>query len=620
MMSFLSELRRRNVFRVAAAYLVVGWIVMQVVATIGSAAGLPDWADSLALIILVSGFPVILFIAWAFELTPEGMKKTGAAEPDEGFRPVGPSDYVLIAAVIVVIGIGGAQFVTRGPAPTSSGAVTASRDLVDPVRPAAASIAVLPFADLSEAGDQEYFGDGIAEEILNVLARIDALDVTSRTSAFAFKSQSALSIRDIAASLQVRHVLEGSVRTSGDMIRITAQLIDAETDQHLWSETFDRARNAENIFAIQDEISAAILTELTRELGLDVDTNLPSTASGGTSEISAFDAYLEGRTLFINRNYENLPLAIERLEYATQTDPDFARAWALLAVAYGVAPGWAFSDRDYSTLSGQASERALALDPDNSLGLTAMAQNASDGDIPDWALAIELYQRAIAADPNNATAHLWLSQIWRDLGFHDRREESARRCLDIEPRYGVCLYDYAAAALSQGNEGVAFERLLPLLSTQHAESYPAFLGVTARSGRDIVLRMMLRETADFLPGSNSRWIIDDLSRALSDEDYDRQAARLRFEARLRDEGFEPGSDNYITMTYLLAFGAYDEIPLEEIPGWWFFTGYRGLQNSDAAKNAVIQRGVLDYWRAHGFPSQCRPVGADDFECRFEDRS
>jgi len=610
----LNELRRRNVFRVAAAYLVVGWIVMQVVATIGGAAGLPEWADSLALVLLVTGFPIVLFIAWAFELTPDGMKKTDASDGPAGFKPLGPSDYVLIAAVLVVLGVVGFQFMggtnttPTPPAETIAQTDTGERVVSD------ASIAVLPFADLSAEGDQEYFGDGIAEEILNVLARIDALEVTSRTSAFAFKSQSALGIRDIAASLQVRHILEGSVRTSGDTIRITAQLIDAQTDQHLWSETYDRQRNAENIFAIQDEISRSILAELARELGLDIDTNLPSTASGGTSEISAFDAYLEGRTLFINRNYENLPLAIERLEYAVEADPNFARAWALLAVTYGVSPGWAFSDRDYSALSGEASERALSLDPDNSLALVALAQNASDGDIPDWALAIELYQRAIAADPNNATAHLWLSQIWRDLGFHDRREESARRCLEVEPRYGVCLYDYAVAALNQGNEDAAFERLLPLLSTQHAESYPAFLGVTARSGRDIVLRMMLRETADFLPGSDSRWIIDDLSRALSDEDYDRQAARLRFEARLRDEGFEPGSDNYITMTYLLAFGAYDEIPLEEIPGWWFFTGYRGLQDSQAAHNAVRERGVLDYWRNHGFPPQCRPVGDDDFEC------
>jgi len=614
MTGFLAELRRRNVFRVAAAYLVAGWIVMQVVATIGSAAGLPDSADSFALIILIAGFPVVMFIAWAFELTPDGMKKTEAADETTGFKPLGPSDYVLIAGVLVVLGAVGYQVTVRHADPVGDRSSTSQRASTTRAPISDASIAVLPFADLSEAGDQEYFGDGIAEEILNVLARIDALDVTSRTSAFAFKSQSALGIRDIAESLQVRHILEGSVRTSGDTIRITAQLIDAQTDQHLWSETFDRQRNAENIFAIQDEISTSILAELARELGLNIDTNLPSTASGGTSEISAFDAYLEGRTLFINRNYENLPLAIERLEYATQTDPNFARAWALLAVSYGVSPGWAFSDRDYEALSLQASERALALDPDNSLALVALAQNASDGDIPDWALAIELYQRAIAADPNNATAHLWLSQIWRDLGFHDRHEESARRCLDVEPRYGVCLYDYATAALNQGNEEVAFERLLPLLSTQHSESYPAFLGVTARSGRDIVLRMMLRETADFLPGSDSRWIVDDLSRALSDEDYDRQAARLRFEARLRDEGFEPGSDNYITMTYLLAFGAYDEMPLEEIPGWWFYTGYRGLQDSQAAHNAVRQRGVLEYWRAYGFPPQCRAVGDDDFEC------
>ena len=619
MTGFLAELRRRNVFRVAAAYLVVGWIVMQIVATIGGAAGLPDWADSFALIILVAGFPVVLFIAWAFELTPDGVKKTGAADPAEGFRPLGASDYLLTAGVIVVVGVAGIQAFIPDRNPELPGSARIQTDgQAARVAISANSIAVLPFADLSEAGDQEYFGDGIAEEILNVLARIEALDVTSRTSAFAFKSQSALSIRDIAASLQVRHVLEGSVRTSGDMIRITAQLIDAETDQHLWSETFDRQRNAENIFAIQDEISAAIIAELTRELGLEIQP--PSAiATGGTTELSAYEAFLQGRTLFVNRNYENLPLAVERLEYAVSVDPAFERAWAVLASAYSVSPGWGFSDRDYLALTADAAARALAINPDSSMAFTALANSFQQTVPPHWEDAYENFARAIERDPNNSTAHLWQGQLWRSLGYLDRYEESARRCLEVEPNYGVCIYDYAAAALAQGRVEEAFERLHPLLATSHAESYPAFLGMAAGTGRELILRMMLRETADFL-GDDTRWIVADLSRALSDEDYDREAALTRFEARLRDQGFEREDDHYIAMTYLLAFGDYGSVPTRLTTSWWWFNGYDDLRGSEAARNGIIELGIDDYWRVYGFPDQCRPVGSDDFECWFEDRS
>jgi len=620
MTNFLVELRRRNVFRVTAAYLVVGWLVMQVVATIGSAAGLPDWTDSLALVLLVTGFPIVLFIAWAFELTPEGLKKTeanGAEAPS--FKLLGASDWVLIASVLIVVAVVTFQSLT-GSNETSDPQTAAHPGMNADIgsRIAAAqdtSIAVLPFADLSTDGDKQYFADGIAEEILNVLARIEVLDVTSRTSAFAFRSDSELSIPDIAEILGVRHVLEGSIRTAGGNIRVTAQLIDAASDTHLWSETYDRALTAENVFAIQDEIANAITTQLTQRLGITVVPDV-GTAAGGTSEVSAYEAYLEGRTLFINRNYENLRLSIAALEHAVELDPEFARAWGVLAMAYVVAPQWGFLDRDYYPLARESADRAFAINPNNADAFTAMGVLYEFRDMPDYDAAITAFENAIASDPQATTAHVWLGQVWRNLGFFDREQVSVEACLAIDPDYPVCLFTRAEAYLFQGNFEAAKSHLLEVYATAHTEAYPTMLGEVARQGDEVLLTLMLREMADLI-SPDARWMVNDLRRALSDEDYDRAAALHRFEIRLATfEGQGAFGDPYMISSYLLAFRAYDRLTLlgtGQAP-WWWAPGYPGLATSDARHTAIEAANLPSYWRDHGFPPQCRPLGADDFEC------
>lgn len=609
----LSELRRRSVFRAAAAYLVAGWLVFQVVGAIEGAAGLPDWADGLALVLLVTGLPIVLLIAWAFELTPEGLQKTEPANDDFATLSLGGADYILIVLLVLVLGAVGFQIATR---PLASSQIREASDAGYEERPpqlaeapSASTIAVLPFADLSAIGDQGYFGDGIAEEILNVLARMDALDVTSRTSAFAFKSQSELSIRDIASSLGVRHVLEGSVRTAGGTIRITAQLIDAQTDQHLWSDTYDRELTAENVFAIQDEIAGAITTELADRLGVTI--NVAPVAERGTTEVSAYEAFLEGRELFINRNYTNLPRAVAALEQAVQTDPQFARAWGVLAMAYIVSPSWGFVERDYFALGHQAATRALEIDTDNTDGLTALGYHVRWSGTPDTNRAIQYLEQAIAGDPLNTTAHLWLAQFWRDGGFFDRAERILEDCLDIDPDYHMCLYDYAGLAILQGRYEDSKQRVLDVFSTNLEMSYPEFMAEAANRDDDVFLTLLLSELADTI-AANARWVVTDIGRALSDEDFDRGAALERFEARLRATGTEV-TDPYVITTYLLAFRAYDRIPLQAT-GWWWYTGYPGLAGSEARRRIIEYRGLPDFWREHGFPPQCRPVGDDDFDC------
>ena len=613
MNKLLSELRRRNVFRVAAAYLVVGWMLIQIVTLIEAPLSLPEWTDTLVIVLLGLSFPIAMLLAWAFEMTPEGMQKTTPAVGDVKFRPLGSADFVLIGLMVVVLGmIGWQQLAGPGGTPSTGGTADAGS------RIAAAqdsSIAVLPFADLSTDGDKQYFGDGIAEEILNVLARIEVLDVTSRTSAFAFRSDSELSIPDIAENLGVRHILEGSIRTAGGNIRITAQLIDAASDTHLWSETYDRALTAENVFAIQDEIANAITAQLTLRLGIEVAAE-PVSVAGGTSEVDAYEAYLEGRTLFINRNYANLRLAMAALERAVEADPEYARAWGVLAMAYVVSPQWGFTDRDFYSLALNAAEQAFAFDPHNADAFTAMGVYYQYLDPPDRNAAIHAYEQAIASDPQATTAHLWLGQVWRTLGYFDRAQAAMEACLAIDPDYPICLYTRAEIDLFQGNYETAKTHLLEVFSTAHTEAYPTMLGAVAQQRDDVLLTLMLREMADLI-SPDARWMVNDLRRALSDEDYDRAAALRRFRIRLSEfEGQGAYADPYTISSYLLAFRDYDALTVEAQTDstWWWAPGYPGLAESDARHAAIEAENLPSYWRQHGFPPQCRAIGDDDFEC------
>ena len=622
MKDLFTELKRRKVFRVAVVYVATAFVILQAADIMLPRLGVPEWAMSLVVVLVVLGFPLALVLAWALELTPDGVRVTPAtvqSGPAESAPSLLGKRTVVVAGVMVVLGIGlgAGWFLNAG----DSGPTEPTTSLADPAAPDGAasaipdaSIAVLPFADLSPKGDQQYFADGIAEEILNVLSRIEALSVTSRTSAFAFKSQSELGIPDIAASLGVRHVLEGSVRKAADTIRITAQLIDARSDQRLWSGTFDRELTAQNVFAIQDEIAAAITEELARRLDVRID-GAPG-AAGGTRDIDAYEAFLAGRDLFINRNYDNLAQSITMLEQAVAADPDFVRAHGWLAMAYIVAPLWGYLGRDFVALGVSAAEATLAADPANAEALAALGLSRQAPPVSNYVGAIDYYEQAIAANPQMTTAHLWLAQTWRTLGFFDRATAATQRCLDADPNYPICLYTLAEIAAMRGNHDEVVARLLRVFESSHQDSYPAFLGIIARHGDDVLLTLMLRELADVV-GPGARWMVPELKRALSGEDYDRDAALARFEARLRSEFPEsPGvADPYVVASRRLAFRAYDRIPREaDSASWWWAIGYPGLAESPHRREAMIRARLPEYWRAHGFPPQCRAVGRIDFEC------
>ena len=294
-MSFFNELKRRNVFKVAAAYIIVGWLVMQVGDTLGPALLLPGWINSALAFFLILGFPLAMFFAWAFEMTPDGIKKEKEVDRSQSITHVTSQklNNMIIGLLVLALGYFAFDKFVLGPQREADLRSQVQEQVAEgvaesePEGPDAKSIAVLPFVNMSDDASNEFFSDGITEELLNLLAKIPELKVTSRSSAFSFKGQN-IHIPTVAQQLNVKHVLEGSVRKAGNRVRITAQLIEASTDVHMWSETFDR--ELDDIFAIQDEIAREVVTVLQVQL-------LGQVPVAEETDTEAYTFYLQGTEL-----------------------------------------------------------------------------------------------------------------------------------------------------------------------------------------------------------------------------------------------------------------------------------------------------------------------------------
>ena len=393
-MSFFKELRRRNVIRVAIAYAIATWLLIEITATTFPILKLPDWSVTLVTVLVLIGFPLALIFAWAYELTPEGLKKEMDVDRSESITHITGRklDFIIITVlVLALVYFAYDEFVIE-PAQEEALAIASTQaEAVSETDTPEMSIAVLPFVNISADPEQEYFSDGITEEILNALSGIRELAVTSRTSAFAFKGKS-MSIPKIAQELGVAHVLEGSVRKSGDRLRITAQLIEVESDKHLWSETYDRELT--DIFAVQDEISENIAAALKVKLLGD------TAARSGSSAVipEAYDMYLRGLQQNAIHTFEALVNAVDYFEQSIAIDPVFVRAYAGL--------GWAYNNQiDQGSISiddnlpkiRQVLHRGLELDPDNA-GLIGLSGQLAYWD-GDWEQAELQWRRALDLDP-----------------------------------------------------------------------------------------------------------------------------------------------------------------------------------------------------------------------------
>ena len=416
-MSFFEELKRRNVFRVGIAYAISAWVLMQIVDLVLENITAPGWIMQVFMLALAIGFPVAIIFAWAFEMTPEGVKLERHVDRSQSITQKTGQKMnrgITIALAIAVLFLLVDRF-RPAPDTESQAATNAAETLLEPtellepaetapaaIKIAEKSIAVLPFVNMSSDREQEYFADGISEEILNALAKVSGLKVAGRTSSFAFKGKND-DLNAIGKLLRVNHILEGSVRKSGTRVRITAQLIKVDDGFHMWSETYDR--ELDDIFAIQDEISAAILAQLKTQLLGDQQLVTVQTDS------RAYDLYLLAKQRIYDRTEASLKMAVKLLEEAIAIDASYAPSFAQLGIA-----NLFLSEQNYGTVphlqaievGKQYVEKALQLAPQNAEALAGMGLYHMNGDL-DHEKSIGLLQQALAINPNLVNAGAWLA-------------------------------------------------------------------------------------------------------------------------------------------------------------------------------------------------------------------
>jgi adenylate cyclase len=427
---FLRELRRRFVFRAAGAYLVTAWILLQLGTIVFPALHAPSWCESVLLGFLVLGFPVAVVLAWAFEVTPEGVRRTRPAVAT-GEAPAGPEDGLplgpprrtgvgsrrAVAAMlgVILLGLGAWAYLHRAR-PVAS--------------PSIASAAVLPFVDLSPGHDQAYFSDGLTDELITTLSEVHGLRVAARTSSFQFKGQNP-DVHDVGTRLDVQAVLEGSVRKSGDRLRVSAQLIDVKNGFQLWADSYDR--KLADVFAVQEDLARSIVSALRVHLAPARDSAL---ATPPTGDLTAYDLYLKGLFAWNQRTGPSIQEAVRYLEQAVARDSSFTRAWAALAEADLLLAPFAGGSPTAAAASWEkartAAERALALDSTSAEAYTALAYGYMIYGF-DWKDAEANFRRAIAANPNYAVGHHWYGDFLAGRGRLDESLAQMDRAHQLDP-------------------------------------------------------------------------------------------------------------------------------------------------------------------------------------------
>jgi len=405
-MGLVSEFRRRNVFRMAVLYVVAAWLIMQVAEVLIALANLPDWVGTATLWMLAVGFPIALIFSWFYELTSEGISREKDVDPGESITHVTGRrlDFIVISLLCAaVILFAYDKWWIQGPPENS--------------------IAVLPFADMSLAGDHKYFSDGLSEELLNLLANVEGLHVTSRTSSFSFDDKS-VEISEIAAALNVAYILEGSVRRSGDQIRVTAQLIETRNDVHVWSKTFDR--QLVDIFETQDEIAALVIESLKITLADQPPTSTPT-------DPEVFSMYLQARHLWRQGTEDGIAGAYQLLQQAIDIDPNYAPLWVALSnvYTYQVGLGQLPSGEGHAK-AREAASHALEIDPNNALAMASLAWDAMMV-LGDYHLAATHFSAAHRISRENPTVLGDMATFAAILGRPDDATEFLAAAIELDP-------------------------------------------------------------------------------------------------------------------------------------------------------------------------------------------
>jgi TolB-like protein len=624
-MSLWTELKRRKVVRVAVVYAATSFALLEAADLMLPRLGVPDWSMNLIVGLVILGFPIALIMGWALELTPEGVKRT-----DELPEPTAPEAApallgkrtVFIAALLVAVGVGlGAGWFLKpageepGEASVPTAAAPAADDAAPPATTTAAAdtadepdkntIAVLPFVNMSANPENVFFAEGIAEELLNILAGVDGLKVASRTSAFSFRGKDT-PIPQIARELGVRHILEGSVRRQGDRVRITAQLIETDSDTHLWSETFER--DLVDIFRVQEEIAQAITLALKDVLGVR-----QVSVAATTTDLTAYELFLRGRTRFYQRF--GLDEAIADLRSAVERDPDFAEAWAFLgAASFVVGNGGYSTGLDRARLmdeAGAAVERALALDPELATAMAVKGQLLTRNRDPAQIVeGLQLLERAASRVTADSSAPLWLGLSLLELGRVDRALPHLEKANALDPLVGINQGYLGIAYVTAGRAEEAillglrsqeltgsvfwsFQMLIELVNSgAEARAYELLGAMLAADDLNPVDRQFFTELQLAISDPAQRDSVFVSGEPGADE-VD------RFRAVVKDLMFRNGAR-------AISMGDLRVSQLMLTIGAWLPS--LGWLREDPALYAYMDRiGTVGFWELDGFPPGCRPV-------------
>jgi adenylate cyclase len=587
MHGLLAELKRRRVFRVAGLYGVVAWVIAEVSSVVFPVLLLPEWTVTFIVVLLMLGFPVAMVLAWAFDIGPQGIERT---PPVAAAGVARRSQAWLVYGGLLLLAMALLGWLLWGR-------------LMPPKAAVYESIAVMPFANLSGDPANDYFSDGMAEELLNLLAQVPGLQVAARTSSFAYRDQN-VDVREIGRALGVDTVLEGSVRRSGDRVRITAQLVDAGTGYHLWSRNYDR--QMEDIFAVQDEISGAIVTALTGTLGTrQAPQGLPARAAP-TDSVEAYTLYLQARHQWKRRGAEPVRRSVALFEEALELDPEFARAWAGLAAAWVVLPGYVGeAAEEYHARATDAARRALAQDANLAEAHAVLAQIQSYQG--DWSGADAAFFFAISLDPNDPTARHWYSLLLGQAGRLREALEQATIAHDLDPASPIVNYNLAQHLLALGYNERAQRHLQAAVEL-------GFDSAANPSG-DAMLAYRRGDLARFaeLAGLGLKHaredpeIMAEVAAAFADR------ARIpALEARLN--AAEVPLDARANLWILLgederairALLAAPKNRMHDLAMIWYPEG-RGVRMHPEFAALAEAAGLMNYWKQFGLPDDCRLI-------------
>src|SRR5437667_2489913 len=602
--NFFAELKRRNVYKVGIAYIVAGWALSQGIAQVFPVFDIPNWIIRLIVLLIILGLPIALVLAWTFELTPQGIKRTETADamPEAARQKKHTWIYVVVIGGVFSIGL---FFLGRYSAGngTAAGAELPAK-----------SIAVLPFSDLSPNHDQESFSVGMAEEILNALAHIRGLKVVGRASSFFYKGKN-VGLKQIGSELGVANILEGSVRKQGEQVRITSALSRAADGLQVWSKNYNGT--LANIFDLQESFARDIVGELNVVLADPSEARL---VEKPTDNAQAYALFIEAQTLVSRRVGDSLPRAIALLEEATRLDPKFARAWAKLAVALAVEPQYAAADWQTNWAAAEpAAHRAIAIDPKSAEAYAALGY--IDFSRRRYREMVEPAQRAIAIDPNDVTANFWLANQLAATGRTVEAEAVNDRALKADPGNALLIFYKASLRWRTGDINTAVK----LVKRVDALGGP-FAGmircqISAREGDHA------RRAEEFARGFGA------FRTGFSTEDfgaiyrgvYGDEAAR---KAALAVFARHPNDEMAGTVLLMLgepeqSFAIFERSSSGLSDGYlnwlWVPQDYaRKARQHPAFQGFAKQIGLVDYWKQNRWPDICQPTperGPDAFTCQ-----